>query len=118
MNAALIILYVIFAVGGSTLIKYGGQVKLSTLLMVPIVKVGITLVTLLGIVCYGLSFLLYIFLLNKFDLSFISPITIGVVYVLLMITAIVFFSEHFTVLKIIGCILILVGVVMVLISHK
>lgn len=116
MNVLLIVLYVVFAVGGSTLIKYGGLAKISSFFMVPIVNVSISFVTMLGILCYGLSFLLYIFLLNKFDLSFISPVTIGVVYVLLMITAVFVFSEQFTPLKIVGCALILVGILLVLIN--
>lgn len=116
MNFLLIVLYVIFAVGGSTLIKYGGLSKVVSLFTIPIVHVSISLVSLLGILCYGLSFGLYILLLNKFDLSFISPVTIGVVYVLLMITAVIVFSEQFTLPKIIGCILILVGIILVLMS--
>lgn len=116
MNAILIISYIIFAVGGSTLIKYGGLSKAAALFTIPIVNVHMSLVSLLGVLCYGLSFVLYVLLLNKLDLSFLSPITIGVVYVLLMVTAVVVFSEQFTLAKIIGCTLILIGVMLVLIS--
>ncbi len=116
MNIFLIIGYVLFAVGGSTLIKYGGLSKVTSLITLPIVNVNISLISILGILCYGLSFVLYIFLLNKFDLSFISPITIGVVYVLLMITAVLVFNEQFTILKTIGCALILAGIMLVLTS--
>lgn len=118
MNIALIVLYVIFAVGGSTLIKYGGLSKVASLFVIPIVHVSISLVSLLGILCYGLSFILYILLLNKFELSFISPVTIGIVYVLLMVTAVVVFSEQFTLAKIIGCTLILAGIMLVLLTSN
>ena len=114
MNIILIIGYVIFAVGGSTLIKYGGLTKVVSLITLPIVNVNISLISILGILSYGLSFVLYVLLLNKFDLSFISPITIGVVYVLLMITAVVIFNEQFTLLKTVGCALILAGIMLVL----
>ena len=113
LNITLIISYIIFAVGGSTFIKYGGLSKVSALFIVPLVNVSISLTTLLGILFYGLSFMLYIFLLNRFDLSFISPLTVGVVYVLLMATAVIVFNETFTVAKAIGCALILVGVLLV-----
>jgi len=113
MNIALIIMYVFFAVGGSTLIKYGSLPKVSSFITLPIVNVSLSLVTIFGILCYGLSFVLYIFLLSKFDLSFISPITIGIVYVLLMITALVIFGEQFTLLKTIGCAVILAGILMI-----
>ena len=113
LNIALIVLYVIFAVGGSTLIKYGGLDKAATLLSIPLVNVSMSLVSFFGVICYGLSFILYILLLNKFDLSFISPLTIGIVYVLLMLTAVVVFNEQFTLLKTVGCVLILVGVLII-----
>lgn len=116
MNIALIVLYVIFAVGGSTLIKYGGLAKATSLIVLPIVHVSISLISILGIACYGVSFLLYILLLNKFDLSFISPLTIGIVYVLLMATAVVVFNEQFTTLKTIGCTLILIGIFLILLK--
>jgi len=118
MSIALIILYVVFAVGGSTLIKYGGLAKVTSLITLPIVHVSISLISLFGILCYGISFLLYILLLNKFELSFISPLTIGVVYVLLMATAVVVFHEHFTVLKTIGCTLILAGILLVVLTKS
>lgn len=113
MNILLIVLYVVFAVGGSTLIKYGSLEKLGSLVTLPLVNVSFSLVSFLGIVCYGLSFLLYILLLSKFDLSFISPVTIGIVYVLLMVTAVIVFNEHFTILKTIGCAIILIGILLI-----
>ena len=113
MNIVSIVLYVIFAVGGSTLIKYGSLSKELALISLPIVNVSFSWVSLVGIICYGISFLLYILLLSLFDLSFISPLTVGIVYVLLMLTAAIFFGEHFTPLKTIGCAIILLGILMI-----
>lgn len=116
MNILLIVFYVFFAVIGSTLIKQGGLNHTSTLLSLPVVNVSITLTTIAGIIAYGVSFFLYIILLSKFDLSFISPLTVGIVYVLLMLTAVFFFGEQFTILKTIGCVLILAGILMIVAS--
>lgn len=116
MNVVLIFLYFIFAVSGSTLLKYGGLEHMKTLFHVPFVNMNVSLVTLIGFVCYGISFLVYTVLLNKFELSFISPLTAGVVYVLLMITAFVIFKEPITTMKIIGSILILMGILFMV--HK
>lgn len=118
MNILLIILYIVFAVGGSTLIKFGGTVKSAALLTVPVVNVSISPISLAGILFYGMSFLFYIFLLNRMELSVLSPVTIGVVYVLLMVTAAIVFGEQFTVVKTIGCVMILAGVIMVLTAAK
>lgn len=113
MNIVYIVLYVIFAVVGSTLLKYGGLEHVKGLFTVPFVDITISFVTLIGIVCYGLSFLLYIILLNKFDLSFISPLTVSLVYLLLMVTAFVIFKEPVTIQKIVGSSLILLGIIMI-----
>lgn len=118
INILLVSLYVIFAVLGSTLVKLGGVGRGAGSWLMPIINISISLQTLLGIVLYGLSFVLYIILLNKFDLSFISPLTIGIVYILLMITAVVVFGESFTIIKIIGCSLILAGVLMIAATSK
>lgn len=114
MNIIFIVLYVIFAVTGSTLLKYGGLEHVKSLFTVPFVNMNVSWVTLIGFICYGISFLLYTVLLNKFDLSFISPLTVALVYILLMITAFVIFKEPITPTKIIGCSLILVGILLMI----
>lgn len=119
MNIFLIIAYVVAAVSGSTLIKLGGSSAESThLLTIPYINLHLPIMSLLGVLFYGVSFFLYIILLNRFDLSFISPLTIGLVYLLLMLTAVIIFGESFTVIKTIGCVLILVGVLMIAATNK
>ena len=118
LNFFLIASYVIFAVAGSTLIKYGGLEKFSTLFKVPFTEISISWVTLFGIIAYGVSFVLYTILLNKFDLSFISPLTVSLVYILLMITAVIIFKEPMNSYKVIGCIVVLVGILLILKGNK
>lgn len=114
MNVVFIILYVIFAVTGSTLLKYGGLEHVKSLFTVPFVNINVSWVTLIGFISYGISFLLYTILLNKFDLSFISPLTVALVYILLMVTAFIIFKEPITTTKIIGCSLILIGILLMI----
>lgn len=112
INVIYIVSYFIFAVSGSTLLKYGGLEKVKSLFVVPGVNISVSWITLVGFVCYGISFLLYTILLNKFDLSFISPVTVAGVYILLMITAFVIFKEPITFNKVMGSSLILVGLLL------
>lgn len=112
----LVSLYVIFAVTGSTLLKFGAGESLKTLFMVPVINLKITLFTFLGFITYGISFLLYTILLGKYELSYISPLTVGIVYIALMITAFVFFKEPFRFTKICGSLLIFTGIMMMLIK--
>ena len=116
MLVTLVSLYVIFAVGGSTLLKLGGLEKFKALITIPFVNMNVSTVTLIGFICYGISFLVYTVLLNKYNLSFISPLTVALVYILLMITAFIIFKEAITTMKIIGSICILIGIMLMIIS--
>ena len=114
MNWLYLVLYIIFSISGSTLLKFGATAK--TLFNIPFVNMSVSTYTFIGFLCYGLSFFFYTVLLSKFDLSFISPLTVGLVYVLLMVTAFVFFHEQITMYKLLGSSLILIGVLMIVIK--
>lgn len=114
MNWLLVVLYVVFAVSGSTLLKYGGLSHIKALFTIPFININISWITFVGFICYGLSFIFYTILLNKFDLSFISPLTVALVYVFLMITAFVVFKEPISFYKIIGSGLILLGIILMI----
>lgn len=116
MLVTLTSLYVIFAVLGSTLLKMGGLDKFKVLFTIPFVNINISFITFIGFISYGISFLLYTVLLNKYNLSFISPLTVALVYIFLMITAFVIFKEPITAMKLSGSALILVGIVLMVIS--
>lgn len=116
MNWIYLVLYILFSVSGSTLLKFGSSSVVKSLFTLPIVNMNISVYTFFGFILYGLSFLFYTILLSKFDLSFISPLTVGLVYVLLMVTAFVFFREQITVYKIVGSSMILLGVLMIVIK--
>jgi multidrug transporter EmrE-like cation transporter len=116
MNWLYIVLYVIFAVLGSTLLKAGSGEGVNVLFTVPGINLPVSLMTIFGIICYGLSFILYTVLLSRLDLSFVSPVTVGAVYILLMLTAVFFFGEALTAMKISGSVLILVGLILMLIK--
>lgn len=66
--------------------------------------------TVTGVILYGVSFLLYMYLISKFDLGYIIPLTTALVYVLIFIASFIIFKESFTAIKIAGIILIVVGV--------
>ena len=111
------IIYVLSAVVGSTLIKLGSSAHMKALFTAPFVNMSLSPITLLGIFAYGISFIVYVILLSRFDLSFISPLLVAFVYILLMLTAFIIFKEGFTPYKIVGCSLILVGVILVLLKR-
>lgn len=109
--------YVTLSTSGATLIKYGGSSKAHTLFSVPIVNTEVSLITLLGVLIYGVSFLTFIILLNKLNMSYLVPVATGASYVLLMVASIAVFNESFNLWKVFGCILILVGILLVVMNE-
>ena len=116
MNFVLLILYFILSVSGSTFIKLGSSETVKTIFTIPIINMNFSFYSLLGFIMYGASFILYTILLSRFELSFISPLTVGIVYILLMLTAFIFFKEPITTFKVIGSILILAGIILMVIK--
>jgi drug/metabolite transporter (DMT)-like permease len=63
----------------------------------------------LGVFLYGTSFILYTYLLSKYDLGYIIPLTTALVYSVIFIASFIIFKESFTLIKVLGITLILVG---------
>jgi len=111
-----IVLYIFLSVSGLVLLK-SGLAQTQLLGLFGLIKSLLNLKFLLshlkfvlGILCYGLSFITWMFLLSKKDLSNIYPLTVGIVYALIMVASVVFFHEQFTLYKIIGVVLIGLGI--------
>lgn len=65
----------------------------------------------LGLVFYVCSFMMWMFIIQKFDLSYIVPVANGLVYVLVFVVGSALFNEVITLKQIIAVVLILAGIV-------
>lgn len=65
-----------------------------------------------GIALYGISFLIYTFLISKYDLGYIIPVSTALVYIFIFAASFFIFKEVFTAVKIVGIFLILGGLVL------
>lgn len=110
INFLLFVFFFIFTTIGMVLIKLGGQGHFPTLVTVPLLDLRVSLVSLLGLFFYGLSFVLYSTLLTRFELTYLNPATVGITAILIYISAVVVFHEAITPAKIGGLVLILSGV--------
>lgn len=112
MDKLVIGAYVVATAAGLVLLKLSsnGSPFLSIVDGKVLWNVGI--LTIVGIAVYGLSFLLYIFLISKYNLGYIIPLTTGLVYILVFFASFTVFNESFTTLKVIAIALILSGVIM------
>ncbi len=89
--------------------------KLSTSTGLPVsyidgkLSFNINWLSFLGIFLYGVSFLSYFYLISKFDLGYIIPLTTALVYTVIFVASFLIFKEIFTPLKLLGIGLILTG---------
>ncbi len=65
-----------------------------------------------GILLYGISFMLYTYLISKHDLGYIIPLTTALVYIVIFLASYLIFHEVFTLLKITGIGLIVIGLIL------
>jgi len=110
-----IVLYIFLTVSGLVLLK-SGLAQTQIVGLVDLIKNLLDFQFLLvhwkfvlGMICYASSFLTWMFLLSKQALSTIYPLTAGIVYAAVMVASVVFFHEQFTLYKIIGVVLIGLG---------
>lgn len=107
----LIFMYIILTISGLILMKYGQNTG-SIAIEQGSILFSINWISFLGLVSYILSFLLYTRIVVKFDLSFIIPVTAGIVQVLTLAFGILLFKESITLLPIIGVALVIIGIVL------
>ena len=73
---------------------------------------NLSLLNLGGVFFYGLSFIVYTYLIAKYNLGYIVPLATGLVYILVFTASYFIFKENFTVLKVVAIAMIIGGVVL------
>jgi drug/metabolite transporter (DMT)-like permease len=116
VSKIIITLYVFITSFALVAIKYGsdkGQSQITDKL-----PINLNIYTISGIALYAISFLLYIYLLSKYDLGYIIPLLTAFLYVVIFIVSFFLLKEAFTVAKVFAIILILTGVIILNIGSK
>lgn len=117
MKYLLCAVYVLFSVSGLTLIKLGSTEAAGSSFLIPFIHMRITLLSLAGIFCYGISFCLYMGVVSKFDLGIIIPILGGIVNILILAVSWWILKENLTFNSVLGAIIIIVGIVVMNINR-
>lgn len=105
----LVVLYVITTVSALFLMKSG---TLSVSIGDSAFNLSIGGKNLLGFVFYVCSFMMWMFIIQKFDLNYIVPVATGSVYVLTFVAGAVLFNEVITAKQIAAVVLILLGILL------
>ena len=107
-----LIVYALTSTAGLVLIKLAGETGAPLSFVDGKLQFNLGLYATLGIFLYGVSFLVYTYLISKNDLSYIIPVSTALVYIGIFLASYFLFHEAITALKITGILLILGGVVL------
>ena len=110
MKIVLVCIYLCMTVAGLVLMKYGenpGSIKVED----GSVSFGVSFISGIGLICYVISFVLFTRIVIMFDLSYIYPITTGIVQILSLIASKIVFKENISVQALVGARLVIIGIV-------
>ena len=108
---ALFALYILLSCSGLLFIKLGGSTtRLSLLGSSFNLVLDIKLVV--GLCCYILSFVLFTYIIQKHDLSYIYPISAGLVNVLSVLMGVFVLKENVSIFGVIGALVVVIGIVL------
>jgi len=112
MNILLLVIYILSTSSGLVLLKLGSSSGAPVAIINNSLKFNLNPLVLGGIFLYATSFILYTFLISKYNLGFIIPVTTALVYILIFVASFLIFKETFTVIKIVAIALIIFGVIL------
>lgn len=112
MKYIILLIYTILANFGLLLMKVGAN-KGSTIGFInSTFNINISLYTILGFVMYIFSFILYLVLISKFDLTYLVPITSAISYIMIFTISILVLKEQMSIFQGIGFFTILAGLIL------
>lgn len=115
MKYILTLIYIALTTGGLFCLKSGGNSLTLALKNGFNLKIGY--ITALGFLLYVFSFLLWQKLLATYDLSYIVPITTGIIQVIIILIGYFFFKESISIVNLVGIILVIIGVILISIKR-
>jgi multidrug transporter EmrE-like cation transporter len=111
MSYLLIIINVFVLVLAQTLWKIGMTNVTFELSVISILKLFFTPYIFIGLVLYGLSTIMWLYILTKFNLSIVYPLQQGLTNIVMVLSALYILKENLTPIKIFGIALIGVGAI-------
>lgn len=110
MQIVVLLLYACMSVGGLTCFKLGSQQALSLEISRSAFSMQISWLSVLGMLLYVGSFLVYLGLVARNQLGYIMPVTTAVVHVLTFAVSLLVFRETYSLPQLLGMALVFVGV--------
>ena len=112
INIILTFIYIAATTSSLILFKLGNnQVRTILSFQSGEIQAKIGGLSVLGLMLYIVSFILYMVIITRYNLTYIVPIISGIVYVVIFIASIVFLKEKISFLTVTGVIVILIGII-------
>jgi len=118
MQYIIIAVYVLFSVSGVVFFKLGSADVLALDISRTNFSLKISWLSVLGLICYIISFLIYMGLVSKNNLSYLVPVVTGAVYLLTMSSSVLIFKEVIQLPQFAGSVLILAGLILMNVKFK
>ncbi len=112
MANIILFIYALTSSTGLVLLKLGSKTGAPVSFVDNKVHFNLGLYVVAGILLYGLSFLIYTYLISKNDIGYIVPVSTALVYIFIFVASFLIFKEVFTAAKIVGIFLIIGGLVL------
>lgn len=103
-----ILIYLVFALMGMTLIKIGARTENHKIFQIGEMSISTSLI--LGVFCYGISFCLYVFVISQMQISLAITIASAINSVATIVIGIIVFHEILNIGQVIGAAIIITGV--------
>lgn len=118
LNILLVGIYSIFTISGLICYKYGTNINFNLSIQNSNINFNIHLIAIIGLIFYLISFLLYMIVLPRYNLTDILPIISAITSIGIYVLSIIVLKEEITLQKIIGAIIITVGVFIMTFKFK
>lgn len=110
MKYILVPIYIVLTISGLVFMKLGGNPGTISFRDGSF-AFSMSTVSAIGFICYICSFLLFTRIVVLFDLSFIYPLTTGIVQIVTLIASYFVFKEKISITGLVGAILVIIGII-------
>ena len=107
----LCVAYIFFSVSGLVIIKIGANATEARGITIPMINLHLSTISILGIMCYGISFCIYMGVVANFSIGFIVPLLGGIVNILILVASAFVLQEGLETKSIIGALIVIIGIV-------
>ena len=110
-TAIVCVVYLLLTLTGVSFIKYGHAQD--AFFKLPIFNIDVNGFLIMGLILYGISFLVFTFYITRLKVGIVIPLVSGIYIALIPIVGCVFFHETITSTQLMGVIIVVIGTIVI-----